>query len=222
LFFLLYLTINNIILFLALVLQKLKRSSYSERRWKKPQNAILKNPINVLTHITWKEDTMILKERNEQGFTLIELMIVVAIIGILAAIAVPNFIAYRNKSRIASCVATSESFRGALAGYASDSTGNQFPIPGANTSNHISDWTSLGNVCNANGATLKATDTAQGMSFGSYDGYISGTSLTCDGNAGSECGDYLITVGCAGVPDDMLGARILVSPAGITKQSVGS
>ena len=44
-----------------------------------------------------------MKKRN-QGFTLVEIMIVVAIIAILAAVAIPNFVKYRQNSQAAACV----------------------------------------------------------------------------------------------------------------------
>ncbi len=47
---------------------------------------------------------MFIKMRESKGFTLVELMIVVAIIGILAAVAVPYYQRYIQKSRLTSLV----------------------------------------------------------------------------------------------------------------------
>jgi type IV pilus assembly protein PilA len=44
------------------------------------------------------------KKRGQKGFTLIELMIVIAIIGLLAAIAVPQFVAYRTRAYSATAI----------------------------------------------------------------------------------------------------------------------
>jgi prepilin-type N-terminal cleavage/methylation domain-containing protein len=47
---------------------------------------------------------MKIQSRRNAGFTLVEIMIVVAIIGLLAAIAIPNFVKARNTAQANACI----------------------------------------------------------------------------------------------------------------------
>ena len=64
---------------------------------------------------------------NSKGFTLIELMIVIAIIGILAAIAIPNFIAYRDKAYCGYAEGDAQNTLAALSSYFSEPTRTTVP-----------------------------------------------------------------------------------------------
>jgi general secretion pathway protein G len=65
-------------------------------------------------------------KRRPQGFTLIELMIVIAIIGVLAAILIPNFLHARAQSQTAACEENLKNIATALEEYATDHSG-QYP-----------------------------------------------------------------------------------------------
>jgi len=91
-----------------------------------------------------------MKLKSRKGFTLVEIMIVVAIIGLLAAIAIPNFVKARTTAQMNACIANLKQIDGAKQIFAIDANKTDTNTP--TWGNLVSDYIKRQPTCQSGGS----------------------------------------------------------------------
>jgi len=120
--------------------------------------------------------------RKEEGFTLVELMVVVLIIGILVAIAVPVFLNASANAQAKSCQANQRTWAGALSTYNANQGTDIVITPGAMGSGTMAGM--FGTGANAVIKTIPVCPAKKGSPAGQYMVDATGTVTSDMGTTG--------------------------------------
>lgn len=139
----------------------------------------------------------------QKGFTLIELMIVVAIIGILAAVAIPAYQDYITKAKLSKVNTAADALKTAIVEF------NQNEGGVANLT--LDNWTSLGlagaptTTAEVTGYSVAATTGAITLTLAAISGGITaGTTVTLTPTFGNTAVTWAATCGGGGAADPVL------------------
>ncbi|HIM02270.1 MAG TPA: prepilin-type N-terminal cleavage/methylation domain-containing protein [Myxococcales bacterium] len=153
--------------------------------------------------------------KSKKGFTLIELMIVVAIIGILAAIAIPNFVRFQLKAKTSEGKVNLAAIRTAEEAYFSEfgSYVAAAASPGTNGSTAKVSFVDSGTVAAGNFDTIGWAP--EGQVFFNYEvvvngaAYVASAGADIDGNGTDQSWGY-VQAGTATTPPVVVGTLGLV------------
>jgi len=104
--------------------------------------------------------------RNQKGFSLVELIVVIVILGILVAIAVPALIGYIAKANVAADIAAADGLRNAATAYCYTNKPND-PVTATNLETYLKDATLNDGVAPYNDASWPKAKRVTGTGDGS-------------------------------------------------------